>query len=423
MRKFLKVLFAIVILFFTSFNMYGFKWPFGRAIDYVDEGPQKITSTYGEFREGGGTAGSYFEHEHFHDGVDIVPLSGVPSTIYSVSNTTVWQTNEEYHYILTIWQDYRHVETPFAVDVDDLVNTNTVLSEWGYQASWAHLHLSNRLYSETTPYYANNPLNPDFIYPNRFEELCEDDDDPAVLDIFITLDGEYEELDPNNIPENTEVDIIVKAEENTTYPEGTDPHNGVFKIKYNFDYEGEYRDSFLFDSMPLYWDINYVYAFTDDPEDGLSDKSNYYYIITNKMNSNSSYKTGPGGNWHTVWIVVEDEQGNEKGDFLEFYVSSSGIDEKKPDKFALSVNNLNPPSQATKINYSLPKKSKVDLKIYDSMGRVVKTLVNKEQKSGIYTVKWKGKDNSGNILPNGIYFCNLKAADFKDTRKIVRLTR
>jgi len=420
MRKFLKVLFTIIILFFTSFNIYSFKWPFGRAIDYVDEGPQKITSTYGEYREGGGTVGSYFEYEHFHDGVDIVPLSGVPSTIYSVSNTTVWKTNEEYHYILTTWQDYRHVETPFAVDVNDLVNTDTVLSEWGYQLSWAHLHFSNRLYSDTTPYYSNNPLDPDFIYPNRFEELCEDYNDPSIIDIFITLDGddEYKELNPNNIPENTDVDIIVKAEENTTYPEGIDLHNGVFKIKYNFDYEWEYRDSFLFDSMPLHWDIYYVYDTARSHTDPFGE---YYYIITNKMDANGSYNTGPGGNWHTVFIVVEDEQGNDMGDFLEFYVSSSGVDEKKPGKFALSVNNLNAPSLTTEINYSLPKKSKVDLNIYDSMGRVVNTLVNKEQKAGIYTVKWNGKNKLNNTLPNGTYFCNLKAGDFNDSKKIVRL--
>jgi len=105
------------------------------------------------------------------------------------------------------------------------------------------------------------------------------------------------------------------------------------------------------------------------------------------------------------------------------YNAGSGVDEEKPDKYDLFVKSLNAPSQATEICYTLPKKSKVDLNIYDSMGRVVNTLVNKEQKAGIYTVKWKGKDNSGNILPNGIYFCNLKAADFKDTRKIVRLTR
>lgn len=101
--------------------------------------------------------------------------------------------------------------------------------------------------------------------------------------------------------------------------------------------------------------------------------------------------------------------------------TGSEIAEEKSHNIDLWVKNFIFPSQTADISYSLPEKRKIDLNIYDIMGRIVNNLVNKEQKAGKYTVKWDGKDKSGNIVPNGIYLCNLKAGDFNDSKKIVRL--
>jgi len=188
-------------------------------------------------------------------------------------------------------------------------------------------------------------------------------------------------------------------------------------LMYRID-DQSWDTSFIFKEGIADWDIYCVY---DTHRTHIYPHGEFYYIVTNGMDYNGSWYTGEGGGWHTIHVKVEDEQGNDDEDSLDVYVFSSGVDEEKPDKFDLFVKSLNSPSQATEISYSLPKKSKVDLNIYDSMGRVLNTLVNKEQKAGIYTVKWNGKNKLNNILPNGIYFCNLRAEDFEANKKIVLL--
>jgi len=77
-----------------------------------------------------------------------------------------------------------------------------------------------------------------------------------------------------------------------------------------------------------------------------------------------------------------------------------------PSGFQLEQNYPNPFNPSTTINYRLPKNSRVTLKVYDVLGREVKTLANKFQKMGRYQVKFDGSGLSG-----GVYFYRLVAAD------------
>jgi hypothetical protein len=56
------------------------------------------------------------------------------------------------------------------------------------------------------------------------------------------------------------------------------------------------------------------------------------------------------------------------------------------------------------------------LKVYDILGREVATLVNEEKPAGEYEVEFKG-----NGLPSGIYFYQLKAGQYSETKKMVLL--
>lgn len=54
--------------------------------------------------------------------------------------------------------------------------------------------------------------------------------------------------------------------------------------------------------------------------------------------------------------------------------------------------------------------------------RLVKTLVNGQQKVGSYTIEWDSKDTDGKLLPSGIYFVELKMDDeFTQTKKLLLL--
>ena len=70
----------------------------------------------------------------------------------------------------------------------------------------------------------------------------------------------------------------------------------------------------------------------------------------------------------------------------------------------------------TTISYTLPKSSRVTLKIYNIKGQLVETLVNEFQQTGYHLVVWNAKD-----LCSGIYFYRINAGDFTDTRKCVIL--
>ena len=101
---------------------------------------------------------------------------------------------------------------------------------------------------------------------------------------------------------------------------------------------------------------------------------------------------------------------------INFLVKSSiGINENEtPSVFKLSQNYPNPFNSATRISYSIPKNSEVNLKIYDMLGREVRTLTSGYQSAGDYIVMF----NSGD-LSSGVYFYRLTAGDYSDIKRMV----
>ena len=87
-----------------------------------------------------------------------------------------------------------------------------------------------------------------------------------------------------------------------------------------------------------------------------------------------------------------------------------------PKEYLLSQNYPNPFNSSSIIKYSIPKSSQVSLKIFNTLGEKLETLVNEERPVGTYEVNW----NAGN-LPSGVYFYSLQAGDFVQTRKMILL--
>lgn len=85
-----------------------------------------------------------------------------------------------------------------------------------------------------------------------------------------------------------------------------------------------------------------------------------------------------------------------------------------PKTFALEQNYPNPFNPSTKISYSIPANSNVNITIYDALGRQVKVLVNDFKNAGNYTVEFNAYN-----LSSGIYFYKLQAGDYANTRKMM----
>ena len=106
-------------------------------------------------------------------------------------------------------------------------------------------------------------------------------------------------------------------------------------------------------------------------------------------------------------------------DSLLVIIPPSGVEEENdniPTEFILSQNYPNPLNPSTRIKYSIPKLSQVSLKIFNTLGEELEILVNEEIPVGTYEVNW----NAAN-LPSGVYFYQLKAGEFVQTRKMILL--
>jgi hypothetical protein len=107
-------------------------------------------------------------------------------------------------------------------------------------------------------------------------------------------------------------------------------------------------------------------------------------------------------------------------------IITTGIDlplneSANPDQYNLHQNYPNPVNPTTAVVYNIPRDGLVRLQVYNSLGEVVATLVNQEKSVGTYSVEFDATIADRN-LSSGIYFYNLKAGDFYETKKMVLFT-
>ncbi len=87
-----------------------------------------------------------------------------------------------------------------------------------------------------------------------------------------------------------------------------------------------------------------------------------------------------------------------------------------PVSYVLHANYPNPFNPTTTIRYDVKQTAHVSVKVFNLLGREVTTLIHERIPAGSHTVSW---DATG--LPSGIYFCQMEAGDFVQTRKMVLL--
>jgi hypothetical protein len=91
------------------------------------------------------------------------------------------------------------------------------------------------------------------------------------------------------------------------------------------------------------------------------------------------------------------------------------------NEFNLSQNYPNPFNPSTVISYQLPVSGMVTLRVYDILGNEIATLVNEEKQPGTYEAEFSIHLYEGRNLSSGIYFYQLKAGDYTQTRKMILL--
>ncbi|MDZ7266854.1 MAG: Ig-like domain-containing protein [candidate division KSB1 bacterium] len=92
--------------------------------------------------------------------------------------------------------------------------------------------------------------------------------------------------------------------------------------------------------------------------------------------------------------------------------STTGVAENPqvvPQQFTLYQNSPNPCNPATVMQFALPQAAQVVLRIYDLAGRQVRVLLAENLPAGLHRAHWNGRDDTGQLLPSGVYFYVLRA--------------
>jgi len=130
-------------------------------------------------------------------------------------------------------------------------------------------------------------------------------------------------------------------------------------------------------------------------------------------------------------VVVETRKAVEIKEYLGFFDNSNGgarifkretvvsvekVNNLTLSTFSLSQNYPNPFNPSTTINFSIPEESFVSLKVFNSLGQEIETLVSKDLGAGNYKYDWNAKN-----FTSGIYFYTIQTDDFIETKKMILL--
>ncbi len=201
----------------------------------------------------------------------------------------------------------------------------------------------------------------------------------------------------------------------------------IFKV-------GIENDSLLYEE--LYMDLlvqvgdtiqvgNGIYLESEEPFTifGLkSRKRTFSYVLTPVQDIR--LVNGLGLIYEYIWELVGSKQ-VLKGCIIDGVVygdtTTVGVENEETPiatTFKLEQNYPNPFNPRTSIQYAIGSRQFVTLKVYDVLGNEIATLVNEEKPAGEYEVEFNASSGIRNLV-SGIYFYQLKAGSFVETKKMI----
>jgi len=156
-------------------------------------------------------------------------------------------------------------------------------------------------------------------------------------------------------------------------------------------------------------------------------RATYTYDSNGNMTS-WLYESWNGTSWVLAnsYLIFTDSFGNYyliySAEIELYYKTITAVEENETEimNYSLSQNYPNPFNPRTIISYQLPIANNVTIKVFDVLGKEVATLVDEYRNAGSYEVEFNSVSSVKNPA-SGVYFYQIKAGDFSETKKMMLL--
>jgi hypothetical protein len=197
-------------------------------------------------------------------------------------------------------------------------------------------------------------------------------------------------------------------------------NNNIWQDAFHIIYSYDTNNNLIEQLVQTSTGINFLrYLFTYDTNNYRTEEIRQMWNETEWENDGRVLYTYDINNDLTEKIIQEWDGSewinNEKYTYSYLVTEVERIEEPVLS-YAISNNYPNPFNPSTRIKYFIPKQSFVTIIVFDALGKEVTTIVNEEKQPGIYEITWNAEQ-----LPSGVYFYQLKAGSFIETKKMLLL--
>jgi hypothetical protein len=161
-----------------------------------------------------------------------------------------------------------------------------------------------------------------------------------------------------------------------------------------------------------------------------SDTSNDARVMTTLFNSSDAYHSftylhNPSGGV-PGWYYLSGGGSDIYLYLIRAYVGVRDTSKPPPEPtvpltMTLQQNYPNPFNSTTTIRYTVAVSGQVKLRVFDLLGRLVATLVEREESAGDRAVEWDGRTINGTVAASGVYFYRMECGNFQNTQKMILL--
>jgi hypothetical protein len=107
---------------------------------------------------------------------------------------------------------------------------------------------------------------------------------------------------------------------------------------------------------------------------------------------------------------------------ITLHPGSAADDQETPALSTTLINCYpNPFVEQTTLRYQLKQKGEVSLEIYNLKGQRVRNLISSSQNAGNHETIWNGRNDNGDRVGNGVYFCRMRAGEHLSTKRLLKL--